>query len=543
MFLRTIIKNTLILFILFFLSTFLFANQELIVRAFLNPDNVKYYIYSNIPINNAIVNIVSDYNITLRSQNVNLTKGWNAVLFEDFYYGAIQNNIDACHVEVTANGVANETYTLNSTTNYTYNNETDCYENSDIEFCFDNKLLHPGWNWESFPKLDRENNNPVLAVPIFMSMIPNDFTKFESLGNFGYLQKNNTSWHNADANLKSSDGEKFQFLPPNNRIYIATGTVLSPTTTISLNAGWYWIGYWLPHSEMIDVAFGDNWDKVEKIKSENWYFDKMENERGVTDPEILPSAKLKPLHYGEGYYVYLKAGIPNFQWHLDQTSRSKNYVKKEPDNFSYTKKADYEVIDVVDIDPEIQEIGVFENDVCVGGVKVDENSEQILVYSDRMNRNESEFTFEVVTGRSNKIVSNYKVYEKNTGIFTDNHIIPGHQEYSIVKLVKRENLHPEINKILKHSCYPNPFKLSGSSRSLGTTISFELPKAENVKISIFNIKGQKVKTLKNELLSKGVHSVIWTGKDDNSNNVGSGIYFYQIKTINESVISKLLMLK
>jgi photosystem II stability/assembly factor-like uncharacterized protein len=84
-----------------------------------------------------------------------------------------------------------------------------------------------------------------------------------------------------------------------------------------------------------------------------------------------------------------------------------------------------------------------------------------------------------------------------------------------------ENLIPLITKLNQN--YPNPFNPS-------TTISFSTTKnTESTELIIYNIKGQKVKMLVNEILSVGVHSVIWDGTDENRKPVSSGIYFYQLK--------------
>jgi hypothetical protein len=88
------------------------------------------------------------------------------------------------------------------------------------------------------------------------------------------------------------------------------------------------------------------------------------------------------------------------------------------------------------------------------------------------------------------------------------------------------------------SNYPNPFNPS-------TNISFTLNNetTKNTELSIYNIKGQKVKTLLNEHLIKGTHSVVWNGMDSNNKHVSSGIYFYKISSGNESVMKKMLLLK
>jgi flagellar hook assembly protein FlgD len=85
--------------------------------------------------------------------------------------------------------------------------------------------------------------------------------------------------------------------------------------------------------------------------------------------------------------------------------------------------------------------------------------------------------------------------------------------------------------------YPNPFNPT-------TTISFSIAQTLSfVELEIYNIKGQKVKTLIDEKLPAGNHQVIWNGKDDNSKQAASGIYFYKMKSGNYNETKKMLLLK
>ncbi|MEA1971855.1 MAG: FlgD immunoglobulin-like domain containing protein, partial [Candidatus Cloacimonadota bacterium] len=93
------------------------------------------------------------------------------------------------------------------------------------------------------------------------------------------------------------------------------------------------------------------------------------------------------------------------------------------------------------------------------------------------------------------------------------------------------------NNEIKTNNYPNPFNPT-------TTIKYFLPKDDFVNLSIFNIKGQKVKTLVNSIKEKGNNSIEWNGKDENNNSVSSGIYFYKIKTSNGvEQINRMVLLK
>ncbi|RLD59276.1 MAG: hypothetical protein DRJ01_11530 [Bacteroidetes bacterium] len=84
--------------------------------------------------------------------------------------------------------------------------------------------------------------------------------------------------------------------------------------------------------------------------------------------------------------------------------------------------------------------------------------------------------------------------------------------------------------------YPNPFNPE-------TIISFSIPNHSNVELSVFNIKGQKVKTLINEKLHIGKHSIIWSGVDEHNKTVSSGIYLYKIRVNNQESVKRMILLK
>ncbi len=84
--------------------------------------------------------------------------------------------------------------------------------------------------------------------------------------------------------------------------------------------------------------------------------------------------------------------------------------------------------------------------------------------------------------------------------------------------------------------YPNPFNPE-------TNISFNVRESGNVKIDIYNIKGQKVKTLINDSYLPGIHDIVWKGKDDNNKQVASGIYLYKMRNGKFSSTRKMILMK
>ncbi len=99
-----------------------------------------------------------------------------------------------------------------------------------------------------------------------------------------------------------------------------------------------------------------------------------------------------------------------------------------------------------------------------------------------------------------------------------------------------EELMPLITKLKQN--YPNPFNPT-------TTISFSVTQnSDFVTLEIYNIKGQKVKTLVDRSFEKGNHSVTWNGTNENNQPVSSGIYFYKLKVNGTDVAtSKCALLK
>ncbi len=84
--------------------------------------------------------------------------------------------------------------------------------------------------------------------------------------------------------------------------------------------------------------------------------------------------------------------------------------------------------------------------------------------------------------------------------------------------------------------YPNPFNPT-------TNIQFGMPTEGNVSIVVYNMLGQKVRVLLNEHRVAGRHEVVWDGHDDSGAVVGSGLYFYQLRSQDALFTKKMLLLK
>ncbi|RLC54287.1 MAG: hypothetical protein DRH79_00975, partial [Candidatus Cloacimonadota bacterium] len=76
-----------------------------------------------------------------------------------------------------------------------------------------------------------------------------------------------------------------------------------------------------------------------------------------------------------------------------------------------------------------------------------------------------------------------------------------------------------------------------------TTIKYAISEPADVTIVIYNIKGEKVKTLVRERKEPSYYQTIWNGKDDTGKTVSSGVYFYQTKIGDYNSYNKMLLMK
>lgn len=95
---------------------------------------------------------------------------------------------------------------------------------------------------------------------------------------------------------------------------------------------------------------------------------------------------------------------------------------------------------------------------------------------------------------------------------------------------------PPVEQVILGQNYPNPFNPS-------TTLSFYLPEKTKAQLTIYNIKGQVVNIIKNEVMDKGSHTVVWDGNDRSGRPVSSGVYFYQLKAGRTNNVRKCILLK
>ena len=130
----------------------------------------------------------------------------------------------------------------------------------------------------------------------------------------------------------------------------------------------------------------------------------------------------------------------------------------------------------------------------------------------------------------------------STGSYTYNISAIYYDEYEsvltddfVLEVVDAGEVLPAGGAIL-HGNVPNPFNPT-------TAISFTIENQGYVELAIYNVKGEKVRTLVNENLNANTHSVIWNGMDDNGRATASGVYFYKMKSGSFTSTKKMVLMK
>jgi hypothetical protein len=86
-------------------------------------------------------------------------------------------------------------------------------------------------------------------------------------------------------------------------------------------------------------------------------------------------------------------------------------------------------------------------------------------------------------------------------------------------------------KFALYQNFPNPFNQS-------TVIEFDLPQDSHVLLEVFNVRGQRVKTLADDQFTSGRYKIEWQIK-----SLSSGVYYYQLKTENDIAVNKGVYIK
>jgi len=298
-----------------------------------------------------------------------------------------------------------------------------------------------------------------------------------------------------------------------------------------------WLGYFYPETTQAREAFEGVIDYLWFIQTQNWTMCREDKIPGSPWIYALQNGKEPTLSYGD--MVIVKC-FEDRQFIWNTEAMNQIAMEKElPSHFVYEEKPDYVPVYIeLDGTDLPTELALYVDDVCKGAVVVTDSLVEIPAYVvNNVNPNAEVQIRAFYEGKSTTdFIPEYRVWDQNSGAFLDTRLsLKSKNYYYKVKLVQSEQDAPPLAEP-ELKIYPNPFNPS-------TTIRFKLSSSINVKLEIYNQRGQLVRRLVNEKVQAGEHSISWDGKDDAHLSVSSGLYYAKLSYQNKSTSKKMVLIK
>jgi hypothetical protein len=384
------------------------------------------------------------------------------------------------------------------------------------------------WNWISFPRL--ADNFGVDGIQLFEEIKP--FPIAIDLWRTYFMELSyDMFWCPPKYAINSEQSYKIHLYQDGVYELECKGSRLSPEHTITLNQGMINpVGYWLHQTQLWSEAItSTDLEKINYIQAQDWFVVKRNGKwYGVLDATF---------EYGKGYEISVSQTIKSFQW--QQSGNQFPVFKKEPVKyFDYKDKPVYEmvVIDGIESDTELREIGIFIDNVCIGAEKINGYPISIQAYTQYTNHQHPLDFITITEDGIQKAVRQIWRYSFEKERYKISEIYPHKSHFTKLKLSLNDDNSAKPIAELSIISYPNPFNPS-------TTISFTLAEETEITLEIYNIKGQKVATLINGNLRTGKQEIVWNGVDENGVFVSSGIYFSRLTVGEKKLLQKMMLLK
>jgi hypothetical protein len=413
-----------------------------------------------------------------------------------------------------------------------------------------------GIKWMSFPVLfDVQNNqfvNQELISALLDPLISPDSTTLEYCewnniyDNFNdetRFRFFNNLWQ-PDSLVTSQQGYKVQMLNNNvsERVVEVSGFIPPPQTQIRIYGPHNgepvenWVGYYSPKVKTVFAAFDNIMDNLYYIQKQDWSM--MRDPHLPTHPWLMPTSKPPTVKPGDMFIVKAYQDV-NLIWNYEGPPQDQ-VRPPSPEHFAFVEKIDYIPIFTSFKGSNIplpKEIAVYINGVCKGAAVVTDSLAQICAYicEDLPANPQLDFVL-YYDNKSQGTIADYQIWSPSQNSFVKDKLIAnGKTDYYLVNITNNSQGDNPAPRLYLNN-YPNPFNPR-------TTVTYYLPKKDRVKVSIYNAKGQLVKTLVNEFKYAGMQETVWQGDDKSGSRCASGVYYCKLQYKNQDIIKKLVFVK
>jgi hypothetical protein len=349
---------------------------------------------------------------------------------------------------------------------------------------------------------------------------------------------------------------------PDNQIHIIppddeeTDTTFLNENTLTLERE-TWLGYFREFSMNPLDALSPVLDDIVEIKAQHWCLSRIlvaqggretltygENWAGAVDPYTNIA-----INYGEMVAVrFIGDTAVDFLWGGNNSTppAAAFYSRELAEYFEYEEQEDYVPVYLyIDLDSYEEgnkpiEVAILVDEECKGAAVIKEKQVQLNAYilnDSTLTLENLEFVLYFPSRSMGAVKADYAVYDPYSGKYESRKATAkDFSNYLMVSLSENEEYQlPKATSLSQN--YPNPFNPE-------TRICFELEQNAQVKLEVYNLKGQKIITLVNDNLTAGYHSEIWRGIDDKGSQVSSGVYLYKLTTsAGDNLTKKMILMK
>ncbi len=414
--------------------------------------------------------------------------------------------------------------------------------------------------WTCFPIVDSTlfmhdmyNNSLGNMFEESISNAPNNRlydAEWFSSGYSGLMYYTGVFWLYTDKRVWPQDGYKLTFLKGEVDTITVVGYTPDPDNTFLFLRGKQnpmlyqesWLGYFLPQAQSLQQAFSRTLDSesaqvfldyIYSIKTQNKATCRVLAEKD--SPWIINPSRIF-LKEGDMAVVKILPWSPEtMRWN---TAATAFVPTPKTTKFTAQQRKNYTPV-FIEFDPSDlpEEVGIYVAGICKGAAVVDSALIEVNYYAaEAKDDAELEIMFYYGDKGMKKAPAAY-VYNPETMLFEAGSLQASNLgEYGYISFNRNEgsSLVPLVTELKQN--YPNPFKGQ-------TNISWILAKDAPVSLDIYNLKGQKVKTLFSGMGVKGRQMAQWNGHDENNREVASGVYFYRLNTPEGVKVHKMMVLR
>lgn len=298
-----------------------------------------------------------------------------------------------------------------------------------------------------------------------------------------------------------------------------------------------WLGYFINRTVKARDAFGGMLENLWSIKTQNWTMARQQMVPGSPWIVDYHEGKEPTLSYGDMVIVKCFHDA-QFCWN-SAASLQLPQEKTLPSHFSYVEKPDYVPFYVETAGEDLPtELALYVDDVCKGAAVVSDSLTEIPGYIlDGTNPNgEIEIRAYYADKAAVDNIPAYLVWNPESGAYESKSLkLSSKNYYYKLKLDSHDTGASAISEPAI-SIYPNPFNPS-------TTIKFSLDNPADIKLEIYNLKGQLVKCLAQGKVDKGWNIINWNGTDSHNRKVASGMYYSKLSYNGKSMTKKMVLMK